>query len=44
MIENDYFSDLVSLLNSEDSNLIPKLLDLFVAVYKASSVEQVCAF
>lgn len=42
MIDNDYFSDLVSLLNTDDMDLIPKLLDLFVAIYKASSVDQVC--
>ena len=42
MIDNDYFSDLVSLLNIDDMDLIPKLLDLFVAIYKASSADQVC--
>ena len=42
MIEIDYFSDLVSLLNTDDMDLIPKLLDLFVAIYKASSADQVC--
>ena len=44
MIDNDYFSDLLSLLNSDDPELIPNLLDLFVAIYKASSADQVCVF
>ena len=41
MIDNDNISNLVLLFDTDNSNLILELLDLFVAVYQESTPEQV---